>query len=371
MIRLKKIKKYLVPKVFFVAAMICSSASVHGQSSGSYVIDGHIEGLDSGKVFLSATYQGKNLTDSVVVKNGSFSFKGNIPGTLLYGLRFGKQHYITVVVQPNEEIRVKGNLTNLDNVEISGAKEQKVWEEWMKVWTMIRNQAGRLYKMADSIGKGDRTAVDAGFEQLNLRLVDSVEAFVRRHPSSAIAPFVITDRFVNYPNPEKAQSNYAVLTSAGKNTIYGKELGQAISVNAKTGVGVRPDFTLPDREGKSFKLSSLKGKLVLVDFWASWCGPCRKENPNLVKAYEKYHSQGFEIVGVSLDDKKEAWIKAIDADKLTWIHVSDLKGWKSNLAKEYGIRSIPTNFLVDRNGKIIAKDLRGEALEKKLSMIYK
>lgn len=111
--------------------------------------------------------------------------------------------------------------------------------------------------------------------------------------------------------------------------------------------------------------------MVLVDFWASWCGPCRKENPNLVKAYAKYHDKGFEIIGVSLDDKKESWLKAIEADKLVWLHASDLKCWKSDLAAEYGIKSIPTSFLVDAEGRIIAKDLRGDALEKKLETLFK
>jgi len=369
MMHLIKLKKYLRPKVLFAMAVLCGS-SVYAQNKGNYSISGQIEGLADGKVFLSTRYLGKDLTDSTEAKSGNFNFKGTSPGTLIYSLRLGKQQYMSVVIQPNENVKIKGNFNHLDNAEITGAGAQKVWEEWLKKWSAIRDYAGHLYKMADSIGKGDRSVVDAGFAQLNLRLIDTVDAFVKRYPSSAIAPFVIMDRFVTYPNPEKAQSNYAALTSVGKNTIYGKELGQAIAVSAKTGLGVKPDFTLPDREGKNFKLSSLKGKVVLVDFWASWCGPCRKENPNLVKAYAKYHEKGFEIVGVSLDDKKDAWLKAIDADKLNWLHVSDLKGWKSNLATEYGIRSIPTSFLVDVNGKIIAKDLRGEALEKKLAAIY-
>lgn len=370
MIELKKIKQYFSGKSLMVATALFVTGTAYGQS-GPYTVSGQIEGLGNDKVYLSANYSGKEVKDSVTAQNGIFKFKGSVPGTLIYGLRFGKNNYLTVVIQPNENIEVKGNLAHLDEAKITGAKEQGVFREWMKSWTTIRNRAGVLYKMADSIGKGDRTLVDAGFADLNKRLIDSVDLFVKRHSSSAIAAFVITDRFVNYPNPEKAKSNYEALTTAGKNTLYGKELGNSLKIAAKTGVGVKPDFTLPDRDGKLFKLSSLKGKVVLVDFWASWCGPCRKENPNLVKAYAKYHDKGFEIVGVSLDDKKEAWLKAIEADKLSWLHVSDLKGWKSDLATEYGIRSIPTSFLVDENGKIIAKDLRGEELDKKLSAIYK
>jgi peroxiredoxin len=368
-----KTMKYNLPAKMLLAVLspLALISAVCAQTGGPYQINGHIEGLGNQKVYLSRSYSGKDVTDSVVAQNGVFSFKGTSPGTLIYGLRLGKQ-FMSVAMQPNEQVKIEGVLSKLNEVVVTGAKEQKVWKEWGQTWSVISKRAGQLYKALDSIGeKGDRTAVNVEFEKLGLRLIDSVEHFVKRHPSSAISPYVITDRFVTYPNPEKAQSTYALLTVAGKNSIYGKELGDALKVGAKTGVGVKPDFTIPDQNGKPIKLSSLKGKVVLVDFWASWCGPCRKENPNLVNAYTNYHDTGFEILGISLDDKKDNWLKAIDADKLTWLHASDLKGWKSDLAKEYGIRSIPMNFLVDGNGKIIAKDLRGEELEKKLLTVFK
>lgn len=129
---------------------------------------------------------------------------------------------------------------------------------------------------------------------------------------------------------------------------------------------VAPEISLPDANGKNITLSSLKGKYILIDFWAAWCGPCRQENPNVVAAYDKYKNKGFEIYGVSLDDNKDKWVGAIEKDKLTWINVSDLRGWQSSAAKLYGITAIPKNFLLDKQGKIIAKNLRGSALEAKL-----
>ncbi|MEN0048977.1 MAG: TlpA disulfide reductase family protein, partial [Bacteroidota bacterium] len=131
-----------------------------------------------------------------------------------------------------------------------------------------------------------------------------------------------------------------------------------------------PDFAQKTPEGEDLKLSDLRGKIVLVDFWASWCGPCRRENPNVVKMYEKYKDQGFEILGVSLDKQETRWLQAIEQDKLTWPQVSDLKGWQNEVATLYSVRSIPSTVLVDAEGKIMARNLRGAALEAKLEQVF-
>lgn len=350
------------------------AGTVTAQTQKPFTITGKLDGLADQMVVLSTQYQGQEIADSVQAKNGEFTYKGTTPGVLFYGLRFGKNRFLGFPIDAKENITITGNVDKLNEAQIKGAKNLPVWKEWGKAWGSITARAGVLYKLSDSISKAenkDRSYVDAEFAKLNQRLVDSVESFVKKYPSSPMVPFIIIDRFINYPNPEKAKSTYAALAPAAKNSTYGIQLGESLRIAAKTGIGVKPSFTLPDRDGKSLSLASLKGKVVLVDFWASWCGPCRKENPNLVKAYAKYHDKGFEIIGISLDDKKANWLKAIEADQLNWLHASDLKGWKSDLAVEYGIKSIPMSFLVDAEGKIIAKDLRGDDLEKKLATLFK
>jgi peroxiredoxin len=203
------------------------------------------------------------------------------------------------------------------------------------------------------------------------RLVDSLknyaQGFIFKNRGSVIAAYFGLV-YLNEPGKEALMTQiYDTLTPAVKKSYFGTKLGEMVASTAKTAIGqTAPDFTQNDPTGKPVSLSSFRGQYVLVDFWASWCGPCRQENPNIVKAYNTYKDKGFTILGVSLDKEKEAWEKAIVDDKLTWNHVSDLKFWENSAARLYNIQSIPASFLLDKEGKIIAKDLRGEALEAKL-----
>ncbi len=165
-----------------------------------------------------------------------------------------------------------------------------------------------------------------------------------------------------------------VISELGKefpqDKLYNQVKGE-IEAAKKTAIGsVAPDIELPTPDGKTMKISDLRGKYVLLDFWASWCGPCRRENPNVVRVYQKYKDKGFEILGISLDKSKDKWLQAIQSDGLIWYHISDLKGWQSEAAKLYGVNSIPSTFLLDKEGKIIARNLRGPALEQKLKQIF-
>ena len=175
-------------------------------------------------------------------------------------------------------------------------------------------------------------------------------------------------------DPVRLQPLFDGLDSDVRHSTAGKAFQEKLVIAAKTAIGQNAmEFTQSDTLGNPVKLSAFRGKYLLLDFWASWCGPCRAENPNVVKAYAEYHTKGFEILGVSLDrpGAKDNWLKAIHDDNLAWTQVSDLQFWNNAVAKEYGVSSIPQNFLIDPTGKIIAKNLRGDELEKKLSELYK
>jgi peroxiredoxin len=197
-------------------------------------------------------------------------------------------------------------------------------------------------------------------------ILAAADAFLNKKPASPVSALMllVIKRFA--PSGDYIEQRYNLLAAENKESFYGKILGQSIN-EGKGGpnpVGaVAPDFSQADTNGNPVTLSSFKGKYVLVDFWASWCRPCRDENPNVVDNYNRFKNKNFTVLGVSLDRAKEPWLQAIADDNLAWTHVSDLKFWSNEVAKLYGVGSIPQNFLIGPDGKIVAKNLRGPALE--------
>jgi peroxiredoxin len=227
----------------------------------------------------------------------------------------------------------------------------------------------KAYETADN--KKDKKATDSldkKYETLNLEQKQLVSDYAKSHPSSIIAAYEIYNNFSYNTRLGQIDSLYKLLDTTVRVTYFGKELENIIEKTKLTAIGnPAPEFTSNDASGKTISISSFKGKYVLIDFWASWCGPCRLENPNVVKAFRKFHDKGFDIFGVSLDETKPEWLQAIKKDGLNWTQVSDLKGWKADAVTLYGVKGIPMNYLLDKNGIIVAKGLRGEELDGKLT----
>jgi thiol-disulfide isomerase/thioredoxin len=253
-----------------------------------------------------------------------------------------------------------------------------MWKEYLKGWRTVTQYAGKYYHLSDSVYKAHNNKPDSAAkaflngEYKKVADIDMVfhTKFVKEYPGSIICAFAINTHFIPYFQFNEARTLFAFLTDGVKKSYYGKQIEESLIIEKRSGIGAHPTLVMNDVNGKPVSLASFKGKYVLVDFWASWCAPCRRENPNVLANYKKYHADGFEVLGVSLDSKKEPWLKAIETDGLTWTHVSDLKGWKNAAAEEFGVKVVPTNFLLDKDGKVIAKNIREEELGKELKSIF-
>ncbi len=327
--------KKIVSLIFAAAAAFSCST----QSEG-YKLQGTVKDL-SGKVYL-VTYEGKQSVriDSLEVSDGTFTFDGVLDQVKLASVESADAGVVTTFFLGNNDVTLTGDMANPKETVVTGSAYQ---DEYLN------------YK---SKYAGD---------------LDLTLDYIKVSPTSPVAAYVLF-REVSYKLPyQDIEKLIAGFDPQIQNSVYLKILGERVAAMKRSDVG-QPymDIALPDQNGNVVALSSIlaEGKYVLVDFWASWCPPCRAENPHVVAAYEKYAKDGFTVYGVSLDKTKEAWVKGIEEDNLNWYNVSDLKFWNCEPAKQYGVSSIPSNYMISPDGKIVARNLRGAALEEFLAKTF-
>ncbi|MGV3766235.1 MAG: redoxin domain-containing protein [Chitinophagaceae bacterium] len=371
-----------------LSALLLSAVSLHAQQS--FEIKGKISdpALEGAKVTLNYVDGGKYHTDSAFMKNGTFNFKGvvaePVQGTLTVKMKPAQKPTLAEMLAPpvnRAEVYLEKGTVSLEGKGMSVAKVKggRSTTEFMALKNAQRPfkekqvaailQIGKLREAKDSMGMVRARALHERLKEQE----DSVAiAFIKNNPGSYVAISMLKERAnpkALSENRSEVQASFNRFSTAMQQSIAGKEIARRLEVTGRIGAGkMAPDFTMNDTLGNPVSLSAFKGKYVLLDFWASWCMPCRFENPSVVKAYNEFKDKNFTILAVSLDrpGAKQAWLDAIHKDGLTWTHVSDLQFWNSAAVKLYGVNSVPMNYLIGPDGKIIATYLRGEALREKL-----
>lgn len=353
--------------------------------AGKYSVQGTIANLNApAKIYLRSFADKKTVTDSVVLKDGKFEFsgasgaapkmaylmlnkKGTGPGYDDYKVVYLETGTITVTSADTlGSATIAGTKTNLDNAKLELANKPI-----NDAYTALD---AKMKAASDDVKKSDafQKEINLTEKAISAQSKQIEKKFIQENPDSYISLNLIPGLAYSSDYPEIAPL-FNSLAPALKESESGKKFAELLPKLKNVALGATaPEFAEADTAGKMVNLSSFRGKYVLIDFWASWCGPCRAENPNVVKAFNRYKNQKFTIVGVSLDkpDAKEKWLGAIHKDGLAWTQLSDLKFWDSKAAGLYAVRGIPQNFLLDPDGKIIAKNLRGEDLENKLEELF-
>jgi peroxiredoxin/phosphoribosylformylglycinamidine (FGAM) synthase PurS component len=370
--------------IFFSATFLfsCESqsqpnqAQIKSSSAQEVTINGKVKNPSTGYVVLTELKEnGFQGVDSVKLKkDNTFTLKRKVTEPGFYMVNFFNQQKVLVILdKSNVDIAADGN-NPAGDFTLKGSKDVEDLQKITKAQNELQGKLNSLgVKFQEANDKKDikaREKIQAEYFTMQADFNNRIKGLIRE-----IGPNLASWYATNLLNPEE---EYVFLDSLSKgfekqmpNSKFVKEFKNKLAQykNVVTVGQAAPEISLNNQEGNPTNLSSLRGKYVLIDFWASWCGPCRDENPNVVRMYNKFKGKNFEIFGVSLDKSKEKWLEAIQKDQLSWVHVSDLKYWQSAGAAAYGVQSIPATFLIDPSGKVIAKNLRGKALEDKLTQI--
>ncbi|MEM1257713.1 MAG: TlpA disulfide reductase family protein [Bacteroidota bacterium] len=367
-------------KKIVIALALAAFLSACNSSPEGYVLTGELRGeIENGtKVFLKTTDSLRRAMvelDTAVVENGQFIFSGTTNKPQLNYIFIDGIRGNAPVILENGEITFKAQKDSLSYVELKGTLQNNLFMDYLEESRTLSSMSRSMneeFRKANAPGTKDSAIIQSLREEY-LELQERGKTFeldfVKENPNALISALILEKVLSTKTLPvDEASALYESLTPEIKESRPGKRLSELLKAAKATSIGVKaPEFSGPNPEGNQLALSDVKGKVTLIDFWAAWCKPCRMENPNIVSVYNKYKDKGLNVVGVSLDRKKEDWLGAIVSDGLEWNHVSHLRYFQGPIAQLYNVNAIPAAFLLDENGVIIAKDLRGPALEQKVA----
>lgn len=370
---MNKLKNIRISFMAVIATIVLVSCGSDASTKGGFTITGKITNSTEQTIIVNElTPKGLLLLDSAKVdKDGSFKLEGKVGEKVFAIINFPKGA-VLLVLDSNTNMALSIDANTPDQFGVKGSDDTEQLRKLLEVnntyMQALRNLEAKYAQYNTTVPSAAVQAqIRSEYDSIMSSRSNEIQSFIFNNKPNITAYFATNflTAEADYPFFDKVDKTFYTQFS---NSKYAREHHQRVEVLRRTAIGeTAPDIVLNDPFGKTVALSSLRGKYVLVDFWASWCKPCRMENPNVVRMYNKYKAKGFDVFSVSLDDNKDAWVKAINDDKLLWTHVSDLKKWNASVVKSYNIESIPFTVLLDKDGKIVAKNLRGEQLEQKLA----
>ncbi len=358
-------------KFFLAVAGISILASC---SNKGFELSGTITGFSGGTVYLEQRIDKAYIpVDSVSTADGSFTFTGKVDIPDVYYISIPGQGGRSMIFLENSRVNLSVHIDSLYYPVVSGSGVHDEYMDFQDGIEAVDKKLNALWAEYQQAEASRDTAIANEIENQMESVYKSVEvihvSFLDENPSSYISPYIVQSLHYEKEADEIEELLAKLDPILDSTTIVGS-LTRRVEMMKNVAVGkIAPDFTQNDPNGNPVALSSLRGNYLLVDFWASWCGPCRRENPNIVAAYEKFHEKGFDVLGVSLDNSRERWLEAIQKDRLTWNHVSELNYWSNTAIPLYGISIIPSNLLLDPDGRIIAKNLEGRDLHVQLEKL--
>lgn len=357
--------KSSILKIAGTAVMLCLTAAGASAQNG-YQIKGQMAGLTQPSMaYLYSFDKGRNLLDSAEVTDGKFTFKGKVKHPLSAAIQVKKIRKSLSLFLENDNYVVFMHQDWKDKDSISGGTEMRIQQAYEKETAGLSKQMQDLGKRYSELGKEERIKEGEDMNKLNEKIGHMQRSYIQKYPASLAILHIMRPQFdvMNYKQLQEMKNLFS--SELAYSDVYTKLTALYQKKQAEFLVGQQaPDFNIPDLSGKPIALSALKGKYVVVDFWASWCTPCRAANQKIKPLYEKYKNKGFEMISVSMDDKRELWANAVKKDDLPWLQASELIGIKgSSVAQKYSVTSLPTVFLLDQSGKVIAQNISEKELE--------